>query len=145
MSTPDQASSPLNATHAPHVTDTNAASTALARLQSSLDAMHLPARAEERGALAIVAPIVQHLEPSGGQPAGQPAGQPDGLGGPDESRAPVRAPVLAPAPMLALTAELRRAVVQAAHAAGFSHVAVEVPLPPLPPTADAPLPRRHPA
>lgn len=140
MSTPDQASSPstpAHATHAPHATDTNAASTALARLQSALDAMQLPARAEERGALAIVAPIVPHHEASNGQPAGQP----EGLGGPDESRAPV----LAPAPMLALTAELRRAVVQAAHAAGFSHVAVEVPLPPLPPTADAPLPGRHPA
>lgn len=143
MSAPDQPSSPstarhaTRATHATHATDTNAVSTALARLQSALDAMHLPARAEERGALAIVAPVGQHHEPLDGQTAVQP----EGSGGPDESRA--RA--LAPAPMLALTAELRRAVVQAAHAAGFSHVAVEVPLPPLPPTADASLPGRHPA
>lgn len=114
----------------------------LGRLQASLDAMQLTVDIEARGALAILVPSAPR-----GEALGRPADalRTEGVEGAEEAPAPASPRPTSIAPPAPLDASTRRAVVQAALAAGFSHVAVEIPLPHVPPHVDAPLSGRHPA
>lgn len=115
-------------------------SAALGRFQAWLDAMFLPARVEEQGALAILVPMAPTTPP--------PVTSALAL---DHEVPAATVQPLTPSPAhstqapLSLDASTRRAVVQAALAAGYSHVALEIPLPPLPSPVDAPLSGGHPA
>ncbi|MCC6929215.1 MAG: ATP-dependent sacrificial sulfur transferase LarE [Gemmatimonadaceae bacterium] len=130
-------------------------SAALRRLQASLDDMQLAARAEERGALAILVPCATLGHARTSVDARAVSRAVSRVATPAESTAatsaspapPPSPPSPPPAPPTALTLDpaARRAVVQAVLAAGFSHVAVEVPLPSSPRSANAPLRGGHPA
>lgn len=120
-------------------------SAALRRLQRALDERGIAARVEERAALAIIVPRGVHDARDGeardATPSAAASSAPsvtDGeLASPRDSRAPA-----ASLPALRLDADLRQWLVQAALAAGFSHVALEV-VPPDP--SHAALPGRHPS
>lgn len=125
-------------------------SAALRRLQRALDERGIAARVEERAALAIIVPSGVHDARDGeardGEARDGSASAAASASSPatDGELAPPRdaGALAASLPALQLDADLRQWLVQAALAAGFSHVALEV----VPPgQSHAALPGRHPA
>lgn len=120
-------------------------SAALRRLQRALDERRIAARVEEREALAIVVPRGVHEARDGEASVGTASAAAS-----SSTSATDREPALprdagalsASRTALRLDADLRQWLVQAALAAGFSHVALEV----VPPDqSHAALPGRRPA
>lgn len=126
-------------------------SAALQRLQRALDERGIAARVEERAALAIMVPRGVHDASHSGAPDDTGPAAASSLtseidGEPATSRAAgasaASAASVATQPALSLDADVRQWLVQAALAAGFSHVALEI----LPSDlSHAALPGRHPA
>jgi hypothetical protein len=123
-------------------------SAALQRLQHALDERGIAARVEERAALAIIVPRGVHdashsgaPDDTGPAPASSLTSEIDGE--PEMSRAASASAASAVShPALLLDADVRQWLVQAALAAGFSHVALEI----VPSDqSHAALPGRHPA
>lgn len=130
---------------------TETPSAALLRLQRALDERGFDARVEERAALAIIVPRGVHDASHSGAPADDGPAAASSLtadidGTLETPRAAgasaASAASAASHPALRLDADVRQWLVQAALAAGFSHVALEI----VPAhQSHAALPGRHPA